>query len=147
MGHVSGIGGAFVFSSDPKKLADWYSEHFGFVFEGSEEFGAFYQVFRAIDADRPGKLLDTTFAVMRAKLDLPRAEGELDDGDMYGDQHFMLNIRVIDMNAVLAHLERMQIPILGSSDEPYGRFAWVRDADGNRIELYEPVADSAAEGS
>ncbi len=83
MSHVSGVGGAFIFSANPKKLADWYAEHFGFVFEGSEEFGAFYQVFRAIDPGNPGALLDTTFAIMRAKVDLPRASGEIDDDDIH----------------------------------------------------------------
>ena len=140
MSHVSGVGGAFIFSANPKKLADWYAEHFGFVFEGSEEFGAFYQVFRAIDPGNPGALLDTTFAIMRAKVDLPRASGEIDDDDMYGDQHFMLNIRVIDMDALLAHLERLNVPVLARSEEDFGHFAWVRDGDDNRVELYEPVA-------
>ena len=41
---------------------------------------------------------------------------------------------------LLDRLRAAGTAVIGRMDEPYGRFAWVRDADGNRIELYEPVA-------
>ena len=41
----------------------------------------------------------------------------------------------------MAHLEARGVPVIKREDEPYGRFAWVRDADGHRVELYEPLPE------
>lgn len=136
---VDGVGGAFVFSDDPKRLAEWYTRHLGIRFEGSEDFGGFYRTYLALDADDPGRRVDTTFAVLRARFPTRRpAPAEEPDG-MYGDQPFMVNLRVRDLDAAVARLEAGGARIIARQDEPYGRFAWTRDADGNRVELYEPA--------
>ena len=138
MNHISGVGGAFIFSSDPKRLADWYAEHFGFVFESIADYGAFYQVFWGLDPESPKRKLDTTFSIMRAKTPFPTRKKGPEPTDMYGDQPFMLNLRVNDLHALLTHLAAKGVKPLKREDEEYGRFAWVRDLDGNRVELYEP---------
>lgn len=137
---IEGVGGAFIFSNDPKRLADWYSEHLGFVFEGDAEFGAFYQIFWAVDPEDSSRRLDTTFSIMQAKVTLPERDPDLEPESMYGDQPFMVNLRVRDLDAVLDYLESKGVAPLDRSDYEYGRFAWVYDADGNRIELYQPIA-------
>jgi len=145
MGLIDGVGGAFVFSNDAEKLADWYRDNLGLEFEGSAEFGAFYQVFWGVDPEDADRKMDTTFAIMQAKTDLPaRAAGE-EPESMYGDQPFMVNLRLRDFEAVLAHLAERGVEIIKQADEGYGLFAWIRDGDGNRVELYQPVPEAAPE--
>jgi uncharacterized glyoxalase superfamily protein PhnB len=159
---IDGIGGAFVFSNDATALAEWYAGAFGFQFEGDAEFGAFYQMFWGLDPEDPERKMDTTFAIMQATVPLPKLElggapeadgaaseageaeseaGEAEPADesMYGDQPFMINLRVRDLDAVLAHLAERGLQPIKRTDYDYGLFAWVRDLDGNRVELYQPV--------
>ncbi|MGH9523667.1 MAG: VOC family protein, partial [Terriglobales bacterium] len=56
---------------------------------------------------------------------------------------FMINYRVADMDAVLSALESEGIEILGRQDEDYGRFAWIMDPEGNKIELWAPAKEKA----
>ncbi len=58
---------------------------------------------------------------------------------MYGDQPFMVNLRVRDLGAVLDFLSSKGVEPIKRSDYDYGLFAWVRDGGGNRIELYQPI--------
>jgi catechol 2,3-dioxygenase-like lactoylglutathione lyase family enzyme len=139
MALIDGIGGAFVFSSDCERLADWYREHLGFEFEGSAEFRAFYRMFWALDPEDGERRLDTTFAIMQARTELPRPEHEEEPESMYGDQAFMVNLRVRDLEAVLEHLAERGVRPIRQTDEGYGLFAWIRDGDGNRVELYQPM--------
>ena len=142
MSHVNGVGGAFVFSEDPARLARWYHDNLGLEFEGSEEFGAFYQVFWALDPDNPAHRLDTTFAIMRSRVPLPSRDVQEEPEEMYGDQPFMLNLRVDDLDALLDDLREKGVEAIRREDEDYGHFAWIRDADGNRVELYRPSHDA-----
>jgi len=141
MTHISGIGGAFIFSNDPERLAQWYSDNLGLKFEGDPKSGTYYRMFISLDPDDTSRKLDTTFAIMKATIPL---ESPIPDGsepeNMYGDQPFMINLRVHDLDRLLADIASRNIHPIKRQDESYGKFAWVRDADGNRIELYEPVA-------
>jgi len=144
MGLIDGLGGAFVFSNDAEKLSTWYHEHLGFEFEGSAEFGAFYQVFWALDPEGSGRKMDTTFAIMQAKTGLPAPDREVEPESMYGDQPYMMNLRVQDLSAVVEHLAGKGVEPIKQTYEGYGLFAWIRDGDGNRIELYQPVVTEEA---
>jgi catechol 2,3-dioxygenase-like lactoylglutathione lyase family enzyme len=141
---IDGLGGAFVFSNDAEKLSRWYQEHLGFEFEGSAEFGAFYQVFLALDPEDGERKMDTTFAIMQAKVDLKPADPDSGFEGMYGDQPYMMNLRVQDLAAVIEHLADKGVEPIKQADEGYGLFAWIRDGDGNRIELYQPVPQAEA---
>jgi len=56
------------------------------------------------------------------------------------DAEFMVNFRVADLAALLAELVREGVTIVGGiQDEPNGRFAWILDPEGNKIELWQPV--------
>ena len=55
---------------------------------------------------------------------------------------FMINYRVADMDAMVAALESEGIKILGRQDAEYGKFAWIMDPEGNKIELFEPPKGS-----
>ena len=135
---VDGLGGAFIFAADPARLAGWYAEHLGIAFEGSEEFGAYYCRYLAADPQDPARVLDTTFSIIRARFPTARPVPEPEPEDMYGDQPFMVNLRVRDIDAVTERLEAAGVRVIRRMDESFGRFAWVRDADGNRVELYQP---------
>ncbi len=135
---IDGVGGAFVFSNDAERLAGWYAEHLGFEFEGSAEFGAFYHVFWAVDPENEARRLDTTFAIMQAKVDLDNGTPSEEPESMYGDQAYMINLRVTDIELVLSQLAAKGVEPIKQADEGYGIFAWIRDGDGNRVELYQP---------
>jgi catechol 2,3-dioxygenase-like lactoylglutathione lyase family enzyme len=122
---------------DPKRLADWYREHFGFRFDGDAD--TFYQAFWTLDPAQPARKVDTSFAIMRANLPTTHAAPATEPVSMYGVQPFMVNLRVRDIDATVQHLESKGVKILGRQDESYGRFAWVRDADGYRVEIYQPL--------
>jgi len=136
---INGLGGAFIFSENPKILAEWYSENLGFQFEGDESFGAFYQTFFSLDQKNPDKKLDTTFSIIKSKRKFNTEIPEIEPESMYGDQQFMVNLRTDDLDNLISHLESKNVKVLKRQDESYGKFAWIRDLDGNRIELDEPL--------
>lgn len=147
MTSLCGVGGAFVFSNDPLRLAEWYQTHFGFAFEAMGDTR--YQMFVYRDLDDPTRKVDFHFGIMKAKPPLPErtppSPEPTDAGDMYGDQPFMLNIRVRSLDDALNHLAKHDVLPIRRDDEEYGKFAWVRDVDGNRVELYEPNPGSLYE--
>jgi len=63
------------------------------------------------------------------------------DSDYFGpsDKGFMVNLRVDDLDGVVADLEGKGIEILGRQDEDYGRFAWIMDPDGIKVELWQQL--------
>lgn len=68
------------------------------------------------------------------------------DTDYFGrpDQAFMLNFRLEDLESALKNLQEAGVRIDEKRmDESYGRFAWVYDPEGNKIELWEPIDPSA----
>ena len=113
--HVTGIGGFFFRSDDHKALASWYNKHFGI---NDQENGWIWQQ----DAG------PTVFSPFKRDSDYFDAK-----------QQFMLNLRVQDMDGLLKKLEADGVRIDPKrQDEDYGRFAWVYDPEGNKIELWEP---------
>jgi catechol 2,3-dioxygenase-like lactoylglutathione lyase family enzyme len=139
MNLIEGIGGAFLFSPEPERLAHWYRDILGFALAEGEGT-ARYEVFWGIDPEEPTRRMDTVFSIMQAKIELPSyaPEGE-EPTDMYGDQPFMLNVRTRDIDKLVEHLESKGVEPIGREDHDYGRFTWVRDPDGNRVEVYQPV--------
>jgi catechol 2,3-dioxygenase-like lactoylglutathione lyase family enzyme len=124
MERALGLGGVFVRSRDPAALARWYAEHLG-VPDGLHG--------EAVWQPEPGPTLFAPFAQDTEKF------GERATG-------WMLNFRVADLDAMLAQLRTAGVDVEPEvQDEPgVGRFGWVRDLEGNRVELWEP--DRAAFG-
>lgn len=140
MSLINGIGGAFIFSDDPKRLADWYAENLGLEFEGGGVSESFYLVFWGLDPENPSSKLDTSFSILRSQVSTSKPAPEVEPDSMYGDQPFMVNFRTTDLDALTASLEVKGVRVIKRQDESYGKFAWVRDADGNRVELYQPLS-------
>jgi predicted enzyme related to lactoylglutathione lyase len=128
MARVTGIGGVFLRSSNPKGLAAWYAEHLGVVlspwgganFEWSDEV--------------PKGTGSTAWNVF------PH------DTEYFGDdpRPVMINYRVDDLETLLTELAAKGVWIDPKRDSgDFGHFAWVKDSDGNRIELWQPLAEEA----
>ena len=119
MERVTGIGGVFLRSHDPAALAAWYAEHLGLPVE--DWHGS---VLRASGGE---SLVWATFAA---------------DTEYFGrlDQQAMVNYRVGDLDAMLAQLRAAGVAVEGPMQHENGWFGWGTDPDGNRFELWEPVA-------
>ncbi|MBS0590997.1 MAG: VOC family protein [Proteobacteria bacterium] len=124
MKRVTGIGGIFFKAKDPKALNAWYRDHLGL--DVSPWGGA---VFAWGGANSPaGMTLWTPFAESSNKMDP-------------GNARFMVNFRVDDLLALLDALKREGCQLVGEPEiSEYGKFGWVLDPEGNKIELWEPPA-------
>jgi catechol 2,3-dioxygenase-like lactoylglutathione lyase family enzyme len=112
---VTGIGGMFFRAEDPEALRGWYADTLGVV---DPPNGVWRQ------EEGP-----TVFAPFSK------------DTDHFGrrDQTFMLNFRVRDLDAMLSHLRAAGVEVVREEqEEGAGRFAWIVDPEGNRVELWEP---------
>lgn len=136
---INGFGGVFIFSNDPGELAQWYASIFKLEFESFGDTS--YIVFWSRDDQDQKRRFDSTFSIMKSKVELPAHQNNQDSADMYGDRNYMINLRVDNMDAMLAHLNNSGVQVLASENEDYGLFAWIFDPDGNRIELYQPIRD------
>ena len=124
--NVNGIGGFFFRSKDPEALSEWYETHFAISRVGA-------------DAENPLWLQGagpTVFSPFPA------------DTDYFGEtQPYMLNLRVSDLDALLDGLGAAGVKIDDNrEDTEFGRFAWVYDPEGTKIELWEPPAQPPSSG-
>ena len=121
--RVTGIGGIFFKGKDPKALVEWYRQHLGMNIEDTVALFTWR-------SGRDGKAKGATvWSIFPA------------DTTYFGDDgaSFMINYRVKELDAVLAALRAEGVKVAGKVEESeYGRFAWIVDPEGNRIELWQP---------
>ena len=125
MKRVTGLGGLFFKARDPKALADWYARHLGLKVE---DWGGV--VFRWADDSATGTTIWSPFK---------------DDTGYFAPSAapFMVNFRVADLQALLAALKAEGCEVVDKIDESeYGKFGWVMDPEGNKVELWEPPPGS-----
>lgn len=118
MAKAVGIGGIFLRARDPKALSQWYATHLGIP---TQDGGT-------LAFDGPESAGMTVFAHFPA------------DTDYFGGdaQQAMVNFRVDDLDELLKQLEGAGVRIdPRPEDETYGKFAWIWDPEGNRIELWQ----------
>lgn len=118
MTHVTGVGGFFFRAKDPEALAAWYERHLE-IPPVTSDAGPWQ-----------------TEAGVTAFTPFPA------DTDYFGrpEQQAMINLRVRDLAALLQKLREGGATVDGDMiDSPYGRFGYVIDPEGNRIELWEPA--------
>jgi predicted enzyme related to lactoylglutathione lyase len=122
-GRILGIGGVFFKSADRDQTRDWYSKHLGLADKGQ---GA---MLPWREHDDPQKEHVTVWTVFSASSNY-----------FPPTQPFMINYIVDDMDALLNRLKQEGVKIDDKRmDESYGRFAWIYDQDGNKIELWQPM--------
>ena len=127
MARVTGIGGVFFkSSSDHKALAAWYARHLGMVLE--DWGGAILKW----PEDQAGDGGVTVWHVAEKNTEWfsPSASS------------FMVNYRVDDLDELLAQLRRDDVEIVqGPESHQNGHFARILDPDGNKLELWQPIAE------
>ena len=122
-GKVLGIGGLFIHSADPARLAAWYRDHLGIAATQSGQPTPDGEWVWMQDAG------PTVFAAFDAGSDYWQT-----------DRQVMLNLRVEGLEALLARLEAAGVTISHrEAMEGVGTFARVQDCDGNPVELWEPA--------
>lgn len=122
VGRITGVGGIFVTSRHPTALAAWYRDTLGITLQ---QWGG-----AAFPYDAPGHPPMVLWNAMPIGSDeIAPSKGE-----------FMINFAVDDLDAFVAKLKKKNVAILKQDDaDPYGKFAWIMDPDGTKIELWQPI--------
>jgi len=126
MKRVTGIGGIFFQAKDPAALQAWYKKHLGIDVQA---WGG--TAFTWADADGNPTTGTTVWSIFKA------------GSDQFAPSKasFMINYRVDDLTALLQALREEGCTVLEKTDDSeYGKFGWVIDPEGNKIELWQPPA-------
>ena len=126
---VEGIGGVFIYANDAKALSNWYAHHFGLRLETYEDGKVYGTEFKYRRLGDSSQVDSTVFSISQSKTNLPAERREC-----------VINYRVKDLQTFLDQLKADGIAIERTEDFDYGRFAWIKDPEGNRIELYQPLS-------
>jgi len=120
-GHITGVGGIFFKAKDPKALAAWYRDVLGMPVAACGGAALRY------DAPKHPPALAWSALPASTKYFAPSTSG------------LMIDYAVDDMDALLARLRSKGVTVLKRDDsDPNGRFAWILDPEGNKVELWEP---------
>ena len=126
MARITGIGGVFLkCKGDSAALATWYQKHLGLPLE---DFGG--AVLRWPDDKAEDK-----------GLTVWHLAGKDSQWFSPSESSFMINYRVDNLDEMLAQLQAADVPVTGGPESHQnGKFAWIMDPDGNKVELWEPMA-------
>lgn len=120
--RVTGVGGFFFKSEDPSKLKDWYKKYLGF---NTDDYGCTFWW-----TDDNGNKASTQWSPFA--VDTKYFEPS--------QKQFMQNFRVHNLDGLLVKLKEEGVTLVGEPEAyDYGKFAWIVDPEGNKIELWEPV--------
>ena len=129
MKRVIGIGGVFFKAKDPEKLRAWYQQHLGLEIDS---YGGV--AFSCPDEEEKRKSAQTVWSLFPSDtkyFDPSKAD-------------FMINYRVENLTSLLEELRAEGVEVDERTDDSdYGRFGWIMDPEGNRIELWEPGVNSS----
>jgi predicted enzyme related to lactoylglutathione lyase len=127
MKRVTGLGGVFFKAKEPKVITEWYDKHLGFSFGANT-----WNTFKWRERENPEQIGQTEFSVFP------------DTTDYYAPSKspFMMNFRVENLEKLLEILRGEGVTIVGEMETyDYGKFGWILDPEGNKIELWEPIDD------
>ncbi|TVZ16507.1 VOC family protein [Maribacter sp. MAR_2009_72] len=120
--RVTGLGGFFYKTNDPNKIKDWYKNHLGL---NTDQFGCTFWW-----KDKEGNDCSTQWSPM------PQDTTYFSPSK----SSFMMNFRVENLVELLEVLKSEGVTVVGKIEEyEYGKFGWILDPDGNKIELWEPI--------
>jgi len=122
MEKVTGIGGVFMKARDPKAMAAWYRTNLGVPIKGG------YANFDWREKENPDRMGRTVWTLFPTNT------------TYFGSSTSpcMINYRVANLDRMIEQLKRVGIAAEEVKDYSYGRFTWVTDPEGTRIELWEP---------
>jgi predicted enzyme related to lactoylglutathione lyase len=121
--RATGVGGIFFKAKDPAALRQWYATHLGFQID---EWGTNFEWRQADEGTKKGF---TQWSPHRQNTRYFQPS----------TKPFMINYRVENLEWLLAQLKKEGVTVVGDmKTETYGKFGWVMDPEGNRIELWEP---------
>ena len=119
------LGGIFIYSENPRDLAEWYRDCLGISFEAHPDGSAFYASFHYLEPGT-GKRAYLAWSVIKTKH-RPKT----------GEKVFTVNYRVYDLHQTVRHMKENDVEVSEIETYPEGRFAWCKDPEGNHIELWE----------
>ena len=123
--RVTGLGGIFFKCENPEKTKEWYKNHLGLP---TDQYGCTFWW-----KDKDGKDCSTQWSPMDGKTTYFQPS----------QKPFMMNFRVENLIELLDVLKKEGVTIVGEIEEyDYGKFGWIMDPEGNKLELWEPI-DSA----
>jgi len=121
-GRILGIGGIFFKSEHPGPMREWYAKNLGLSDRGQGT------MLRWREKDNPQQERTTVWAIFPAS------------SKYFEPSQLMVNYIVDDLDAILDRLSKAGVKIDPKrQNEAYGRFAWIYDPDGNKIELWQPL--------
>ncbi|MGO4918621.1 VOC family protein [Maribacter spongiicola] len=120
--RVTGLGGFFFKTKDPDQSKNWYNKHLGL---NTDQYGCTFWW-----KDKEGNDCSTQWSPMNADTDYFKPS----------QSSFMMNFRVENLVELLEVLKEEGVTIVGEIQEfEYGKFGWILDPDGNKLELWEPI--------
>lgn len=126
MPNIIGISAIILFSDDPAGLARWYATYFNLRMEQTEEY-----FHAALPVAEPGKTIGSVFIHLGIVPAKSRLAGV--------DRPAMLNFKVADLEQALSELAAHGIQPQERMQLGYGAFAYIKDPDGNPIELWQEI--------
>ncbi|HLO92313.1 MAG TPA: VOC family protein [Lentimicrobium sp.] len=122
--RITGIGGVFIVSDNPKETYKWYQQNMGF------EVDRYGSVFEFRDANNPEQVNYLSWAVF----------GRNNSYLSPSKKEFMINYRVQNLEGLIRNMRNNGVTVLDTLETyDYGKFIHIMDPDGNKIELWEPV--------
>lgn len=123
--RVTGLGGFFFKSEDPDAAKEWYKNHLGL---NTDAYGCTFWW-----KDEAGKDASTQWSPMKADTEYFKPS----------EKQFMMNFRVENLEELLATLKEEGVTVVGEMESySYGKFGWILDPEGNKLELWEPVDEA-----
>jgi len=124
MKKVTGIGGVFFKCKDPKKMNEWYKKHLGL---NTNPYGASFEWYEGPDSTKKAMTQWTPFAETTKYFEPSTKD-------------FMINYRVENLEALIEQLKAEGVTIVDKMETyDYGKFVHILDAEGNKVELWEPI--------
>jgi predicted enzyme related to lactoylglutathione lyase len=124
MKKVTGIGGIFFKCKDPKKMTEWYKTHLGL---DTNPYGATFEWFEGPDSTKKAQTQWSPFAETTKYFEPSTKD-------------FMINYRVENLEELVEELKKEGVTIVDKIETyDYGKFVHILDAEGNKVELWEPI--------
>ncbi|WP_018127176.1 VOC family protein [Balneola vulgaris] len=121
--RVKGIGGVFLKADDPKATSEWYKKHLGIK---SGQWGGTFQWKKSNNPSQNGY---TAWSIFKSDTEYTNPS----------TKDAMINYRVEDLESLLKTLKEEGVEVIGEMESfEYGKFGWIMDPNGYKIELWEP---------